>query len=182
MRWAVRRLTGFVAVNARKAATAVPSTISRLLKSDAFLKTPPPAYYPLLAHPPAPSLVRSLPLRPATDLPPSLRPNATPYQIIKAKLDKGREPLTDDEQRILHAIPRLTSRPPPRSAGVKKSRPTQIVFPEDRIRRQFFRDHPYEAYRPIDLVERESIAEPYGPAGIDWTQLRQRSIIPTAEE
>ena len=168
-------------MNARKAATAVPSTISRLLKSDAFLKTPPPAYYPLLAHPPAPSLVRSLPLRPIADLPPSLRAQPTPYQIVQTKLNKGK-PLTDAEQRTLDTVPRLTSRPPPRTAGVKKSRPVSIVFPEDRIRRQFFRDHPYEAYRPIDLVEREHIAEPHGPQGVEWTQLQQRSIIPTAEE
>lgn len=170
-------------MNVRKAATSVPSTLSRLLKSNSFLRKPPPAYYPLLAHPPAPSLVRFLPHRPAADLPPSFASDRTPHQRLQQKRDDGHR-LTPEEEAI-HAAPsdagaRRTRRRP--KTAPTKSRPLPIVFPEDRIRRQFFRDHPFEAYRPVVLVENELIAEAVGPSGKEWISLRQRTPIPTAEE
>ena len=44
-------------MNSRKSAKAIPSTLNRFLKSRALLKSPPPAFYPLAAHPPPPALV-----------------------------------------------------------------------------------------------------------------------------
>lgn len=173
-------------MNSRKAARAVPATVSRLLKSNAFLKKPPPAFYPTLSYPPPPSLVRSLPSRDPQDLPRTASPAPTPYQVAKRKLDAGIT-LSPDESQVL-ASPasasstRLTRRKPPRAANTQHNRPLPIVFPEDEIRQQFFRDHPFEAYRPISLTENESVAEPKGPQGLEWTALVDRSKIPTAEE
>lgn len=171
-------------MNARKSATSVPSTISRLLKSNAFLKTPPPAYYPILSNPPAPSLVRFLAPRPTADLPPSLKPQLTPFQSVKLKFDAGAT-LTPQEDRLLlegQSPAKVTRRKPPRTPHTKKSRPMPIVFPEDRIREQFFRDHPFEAYRPVLLAEAEVLAAVREPYGVNWTALGQRSRVPSAEE
>jgi hypothetical protein len=40
----------------------------------------------------------------------------------------------------------------------KNPRPREIVFPEDEVRRLFFLDHPFEAYRAVTLVEGEKVA------------------------
>ncbi|KAG6821374.1 hypothetical protein H0H93_014171 [Arthromyces matolae] len=57
-----------------------------------------------------------------------------------------------------------------------------IVYLEDKIRRQFFRDHPFEAFRPITLVENGGIEEPHPIQGATWTRLRQRGRNPTPED
>ena len=169
-------------MNSRKAARSVPATVSRLLKSNAFLKKPPPAFYPTLSYPPPPSLVRSLPSRSPDDLPRTAGLSA--YQAAKRRLDAG-ERLTKVEERTL-AVPqpelRVTRRKPPRAANSRNNRPLPIVFPEDEVRKAFFRDHPFEAYRPVYLAEGESVAEELQPNGKAWTALVQRSRIPTAEE
>lgn len=168
-------------MNSRKSATSVGTTISRLLKSNSFLKSPPPAFYPLLANPTSNSLIKFLPKRPESDLPRSTI-KSTQLQQIKLKLNNGK-PLTKEEEEILsnaNSI-RSTRRKPPRP-NIKNVRPLPIVFPEDRIREQFFRDHPFEAYRPIVLAENETLGAPPQPNGKAWTQLRQRARIPTAEE
>ncbi|KPV78177.1 uncharacterized protein RHOBADRAFT_23138, partial [Rhodotorula graminis WP1] len=61
-------------------------------------------------------------------------------------------------------------------------RPWRIVFPEDPVRDRFFADHPFEAHRPQSLVEGELVAEPSGPRGKEWTELRQRTVNPTADD
>jgi small subunit ribosomal protein S23 len=170
-------------MNARKSARNVPSTISRLLKSNAFLKSPPPAYYPLLAHPPAPSLVRSLPARPIQDLPASLvDPSLQPYQSHRAAERKRQGVKEQSKDTMEEIMVKATRRRPPRAANTKRSQPLPIVFAEDELRRQFFRDHPFEAYRPVFLAESESVQGPPGPSGAAWTALSQRTTIPTAEE
>ena len=65
-----------------------------------------------------------------------------------------------------------------------KPRPKDIVYQEDRVRRQFFKDFPFEALRPVSLVEgthvdagSEGLVQ--GPA---WTALEQRGAYPTVEE
>ena len=105
----------------------------------------------------------------------------SPYQQAKAKLDAGLR-LADEEKAVLKASPgttRTTRRRPPRSANSRKNSPLPIVFPEDQLRKQFFRDHPFEAYRPVFLTESETLREETGPNGESWTQLSQRSSIPT---
>ncbi|KAL8284150.1 hypothetical protein RQP46_004899 [Phenoliferia psychrophenolica] len=168
-------------MNSRKAARSVPATVSRLLKSNAFLKKPPPAFYPTLSYPPPPSLVRSLPSRSPEDLPRTLA--LSPYQAAKRRLDDGEK--LSDEDRLLLATPEAritTRRKPPRAANSKNNRPLPIVFPEDEVRKAFFRDHPFEAYRPVYLAEGESVAEEPQPNGKAWVSLAQRSKIPSAED
>ena len=60
--------------------------------------------------------------------------------------------------------------------------PLPIYYLEDDIRRQFFRDHPFEAFRPTTLVERGGIRDEHPIRGKEWTRLRQRGRNPTAEE
>ena len=61
-------------------------------------------------------------------------------------------------------------------------RPLPIYYVEDDIRRQFFRDHPFEAFRPTTLVEGGRIEPPHPIRGLNWTRLRQRGRNPTPEE
>lgn len=64
----------------------------------------------------------------------------------------------------------------------QKPRPLPVKYIEDDVRRQFFRDHPFEAFRPRTLVEGAGI-EPLHPVnGKAWTRLRQRGRNPTPEE
>lgn len=57
-----------------------------------------------------------------------------------------------------------------------------IEYAADRIRRQFFRDHPFEALRPRTLVEREKIRDLHPVAGKQWTRLRQHGRNPSPEK
>lgn len=62
----------------------------------------------------------------------------------------------------------------------QKSQP--IVYVEDELRKQFFKDHPFEAFRAKSLVE-DGVVEPEHPVrGKDWTRLRQRGRNPSPEE
>ncbi|KAF8506614.1 mitochondrial ribosomal protein S25-domain-containing protein [Russula emetica] len=58
-----------------------------------------------------------------------------------------------------------------------------ITYVEDDIRRQFFRDHPFEAFRPRTLTEAGAI-ENEDPIirGLNWTRLNQRSRNPSPED
>jgi small subunit ribosomal protein S23 len=75
--------------------------------------------------------------------------------------------------------------PPPRTDYDKRAtsdkklnkystRPLPIYYIEDDIRRQFFIDHPFEAFRPTTLVEGDRIEDPHSMTGKSWTRLRQR--------
>ncbi|KAF8642011.1 hypothetical protein AX16_009732 [Volvariella volvacea WC 439] len=79
--------------------------------------------------------------------------------------------------------------PPHRSArsGARNKpstpKPLPIYYVEDDIRRQFFRDHPFEAFRPTTLVEGQTIAShPRTVTGTAWTRLSQRGRNPTPED
>jgi small subunit ribosomal protein S23 len=63
----------------------------------------------------------------------------------------------------------------------QKLRPLTIKYIEDDIRRQFFRDHPFEAFRPVTLVENAGV-EDLRLDGKAWTRLRQRGRNPSPEE
>lgn len=56
---------------------------------------------------------------------------------------------------------------------------------QDQLRQTFYKDHPFEAFTGINLVEQDKVltesAKP-GPAGVEWTELRQRSSNPSPEE
>jgi small subunit ribosomal protein S23 len=61
-------------------------------------------------------------------------------------------------------------------------RPLPIHYIEDDVRRQFFRDHPFEAFRPVTLVEGAGVDDAHPVRGATWTKLRQRGRNPTPEE
>lgn len=62
------------------------------------------------------------------------------------------------------------------------SNPLPIYYIEDDLRRQFFRDHPFEAFRPTTLVEGAGIRDEHPIRGKEWTRLRQRGRNPTPED
>ncbi|GAA6058504.1 hypothetical protein JCM10212_006943 [Sporobolomyces blumeae] len=167
-------------MNSRKSAKAIPSTLNRFLESRSLLKSPPPAFYPLAAHPPPPSLVRSFPTRHNQDLP--RKHQREPQDAARHNLNHGLRPSSRLAPPPPPAVP-ATRRKPPRKANTKHSRPLPIVFPEDRIRERFYRDHPFEAYRPVSLVESDKVRDDAGLAsGSEWSELRQRSLNPSAED
>lgn len=61
-------------------------------------------------------------------------------------------------------------------------RPLSITYVEDDVRRQFFRDHPFEAFRPRTLTEAGTIENEHPIRGLKWTRLNQRSRNPAPEE
>jgi Mitochondrial ribosomal protein S25 len=61
-------------------------------------------------------------------------------------------------------------------------RPPPVCYIEDGIRRQFFRDHPFESFRPRTLTEAGTIEEEHPVRGVRWTRLRQRGHNPSPEE
>ncbi|KAF9448180.1 hypothetical protein P691DRAFT_65885 [Macrolepiota fuliginosa MF-IS2] len=63
-----------------------------------------------------------------------------------------------------------------------KPRPLPIKYIEDDVRRQFFRDHPFEAFRPKTLVEGAGIESPHSVKGEEWMRLRQRGRNPSPED
>jgi len=60
-------------------------------------------------------------------------------------------------------------------------RPVKIEYPEDEIRKQFYRDHPFEAFRARSLVEMREVQDG-GITGMEWIRLRQRGRNPTPED
>ncbi|KAJ7675366.1 mitochondrial ribosomal protein S25-domain-containing protein [Mycena rosella] len=62
-----------------------------------------------------------------------------------------------------------------------KNRPLPIHYLEDDIRRQFYLDHPFEAFRPTTLVEKGDIML-HEVQGKGWTRLRQRGRNPNPED
>ena len=181
-------------MNSRKSAKAIPSTLNRFLKSRALLKSPHPAIYPLAAHSPPPSLVRSFPTRDEQDL----SHHSPTRSVLESQRTSAKEALNSglrlQPHQLLDQSPLKTTksndgvrtssrRKPPQKFNPKHSRPEEIVFPEDSIRKRFYADHPFEAYRPKDLVESDKVATTGGGVqGKEWTELRQKTLNPSPEE
>ncbi|TFK77289.1 hypothetical protein BDN72DRAFT_735217, partial [Pluteus cervinus] len=66
--------------------------------------------------------------------------------------------------------------------NAQSPKPLPVWYVEDDIRRQFFRDHPFEAFRPTTLVEDAAVADPHPIRGETWTRLRQRGRNPSPED
>ncbi|KAJ7070761.1 mitochondrial ribosomal protein S25-domain-containing protein [Mycena amicta] len=114
-----------------------------------------------------------------------------------ARLMRGeliqKEPLWYQAVLNFPPLPLPPKAPPQRSAydqkplapGAKprrqKNRPLPIYYIEDDIRRQFYADHPFEAFRPTTLVEKGDI-ELREETDSVWTRLRQRGRNPTVED
>ncbi|KAI0080348.1 hypothetical protein K474DRAFT_1682731 [Panus rudis PR-1116 ss-1] len=65
-------------------------------------------------------------------------------------------------------------------AGHPEIQPVEYL--EDKLRRQFFQDHPFEAFRPASLLEGGRVRDEHPIRGKQWTRLRQRGRNPTPED
>jgi len=77
------------------------------------------------------------------------------------------------------------SAPPKQTFAAKKTpgpRPIPVNYIEDDIRRQFFRDHPFEAFRARNITEAGAIEDEHPINGLQWTRLNQRGRNPSPEE
>ena len=149
----------------RRIPIQVTQTVSRLLEGG-YIKTPPAWYQTTLRHPPALVPPRQTRERPDSDLPRSLQ-------------SETRHDLASRERPRMNSRKKLRSQLPP-------LRPQPIVYDSDRIRRQFFRDHPWEAKRVATLVEMdyelETNQEPQIPQGETPELYHWNRINPSVEE
>ncbi|KAL9939148.1 hypothetical protein V8E36_001961 [Tilletia maclaganii] len=147
----------------RKIAGQVSTNVSRLLQGG-FLKEEPVWYQSVITHPPAPPLPRSPIPRPANDLPPSLaaRKQQTLRRLlgVNAAADGSAVPSSTSTSSGAKAAaaphhPRMSAK---RLRSLTPAlHPQPIFYLQDRVRRQFYRDHPWEAYRPRMLVEMDKV-------------------------
>ncbi|WFD25162.1 hypothetical protein MNAN1_000128 [Malassezia nana] len=145
-------------------------TVSRLLQGG-YMKEPPAWYEATLRHPPLVPPPHQTRQRPDDDLPRMRQSAALRQPHDKAAAIGGRSKL-NSRKKIRSQMPPL--------------RPQPIVYEADRIRRQFFRDHPWESKRPQTLAEMdytlETTQEPEIPVGT-WPELSMWSRIhPSVED
>lgn len=147
----------------RRLPTGVPETMSRLLRSQ-FAQTPPAWYQPVLQNPPPVQPPRRQRERP------SLRKTAAhdPANSMSTQLNSDRPYRASWDRRV--------------QKGVLKEGPQSIQYEEDLLRRQFFRDFPFEALRPMSLLEMREVRIEDRISGKEWTKLEQRGRYPTVEE
>ncbi|THH17767.1 hypothetical protein EUX98_g9061 [Antrodiella citrinella] len=74
-----------------------------------------------------------------------------------------------------------TSSDPTIASSISR-RPFTINYVEDKLRRQFFHDHPFEAFRPVSLIESAKIQDEHPIQGKQWERLRQHGRNPTPED
>ncbi|KAJ2841604.1 mitochondrial ribosomal small subunit component, partial [Coemansia erecta] len=79
--------------------------------------------------------------------------------------------------RIKRALPKgcVSIRHSKRHLRTRSTRPPKIEFPEDRLRRVFYKNHPFELSRP------RIVMEPTGQTNQDWSQLTRGSSQVTGE-
>ncbi|KII94180.1 hypothetical protein PLICRDRAFT_88440 [Plicaturopsis crispa FD-325 SS-3] len=65
---------------------------------------------------------------------------------------------------------------------LREPRPLPVAYVEDDLRRQFFRDHPFETFRPAVLVEGATVEDEHPIRGPKWLRLRQRGRNPKPED
>lgn len=150
--------SGLTTKMVRKLATQVPQAVTRLLQAQTI--TPPVWYQAYLEHPPQPLPPRRLA---PVDLSLFNRSSSSPEG------DKKKD------GNVTHRAKR---------AKTPKLKVPELRFQEDEIRRRFFMDFPFEALRPVSLIEGQTIDEgrPGLVEGEQWTELRQRGEVPTVEE
>ncbi|KAI8980769.1 mitochondrial ribosomal protein S25-domain-containing protein [Trametes punicea] len=69
-----------------------------------------------------------------------------------------------------------------RPSTSKKIQPLPVQYIEDQVRKQFFRDHPFEAFREKSLVEAATVESEHPIRGAQWKRLRQRGRNPSPED
>lgn len=125
-----------------------------------------PAFYPaVLKHPPLPVPPRTPSARTSDDLP--------------VRVVRQRQVQHEREEREPELHPRRTQRYYKNRLPTLKPRP--IEYLEDRVRQQFFKDHPWEGFEPRHLVEKEKLDEPK-VAPKEVTELVWWSTNPQPEE
>ncbi|PWN21371.1 hypothetical protein BCV69DRAFT_298389 [Microstroma glucosiphilum] len=146
----------------RRIAAQVPQTISRLMQGG-YIKTPPVSYQALLAHPPTTLPPRAPYPRPTEDLPESLVKAA---RNAEGDPSRRRDPM-NSKKKMRTRTPSLAPQP--------------IVYLHDRVRRQFYLDHPWEGLRPRILAEKEKVEEP-AKVPAEVTELTRWSTNPQPED
>ncbi|WVQ65752.1 uncharacterized protein L199_003930 [Kwoniella botswanensis] len=143
----------------RRIPSQVPQAVSRLLQGN-VISHPPTWYIPVLSNPP---------------------PQLPPRQVVQRKRPASPSDRSNED---LSYIPpgELERRDRLRKYKSRKQKPERIVYLEDKIRRQFFKDFPFEALRPISLVEGQEIDESRKVDGESWVKLEQRGEYPTVED
>ena len=100
----------------------------------------------------------------------------------RAVLDHPPLPLPAREPPSRSAFDAKPSVPLTRPSSKKTIQPLQIEYVEDQLRKQFFRDHPFEAFRETSLVEGATVQSEHPIRGVEWRRLRQRGRNPSPEE
>lgn len=140
----------------RRLASQVPQTISRLMQGG-FLKAPPTAYSAL------------------TEYPPVQVPPRHPYQRANHDLpEPSSSHIAAATCRRANSVKKVRTRTP-------SLKPKPIVYLEDKVRLQFYRDHPWEGFRPRILVEHETLQKEKLPEP-EVTELAWWSTNPGPEE
>lgn len=153
----------------RKIASQVPSAVSRLLQSSPT-QIPPVWYQPVLSNPP-----------------PILPPRQSVQRHFPSPTSSSSSfpssSFTDLPSKHYNATREGTTRTH-KMKHLRMSRPKvlPIVYEEDSIRRQFFKDFPFEALRPVSLVEGVEIRGEDELKGREWETLEQRGLYPSVEE
>ncbi|KAI8143700.1 mitochondrial ribosomal protein S25-domain-containing protein [Fennellomyces sp. T-0311] len=124
---------------------------SNLLKGN-LLKKAPVWLQAVRAIPPGPSIIRSR------------NPNVNVSAQTSVEKELFSTPTVNKAVSTRHKQKHLRTRPP---------RPAPIVYPEDRLRRQFYKDHPFELARPQTLVENK-----LGLNRTDYSQLLLPGMLP----
>lgn len=139
----------------RKLAPQVPQAVARLLRAHTI---PEPVWFkPVINNPPTPLPARQLVSRQSKhDLPSSTAHLGTDDHSRTRKLKHAKTP---------------------------KLRIQPIVYEQrDQIRKRFLEDFPFEALRPVSLVEGREVSKGSKTSGAAWTELKQRGDNPTVEE
>ncbi|KIR57236.1 hypothetical protein I315_00401 [Cryptococcus gattii Ru294] len=146
----------------RKIPSQVPSAVSRLLQGQ-VISSPPTWFQPVLSHPP---------------------PQLPPYQVKSRPRasDRGIKSSDDFFDTVPIRAGELERRDKLRGYKQRKGRPLEIAYEEDRVRRQFFKDFPFEALRPVSMVEGREIDVREKVLGEGWVRLEQRGSYPTVED
>lgn len=154
----------------RRLGSSIPATVSRLLQAGYIQQ--PPAWFDAVGSvaPLRPSLTRKIPKQSKEE------------GSSRASTSKQKQ---DDAQYAWQGPRRLSSVKAKKSMKYSPPKPAPIQGLElhDKVRRMFFADHPFEAFRGLSLVEQGTVRESaIGPKGQQWTELRQRSINPSPDE
>lgn len=104
---------------------------------------------------------------------------SNPPPHLTARRQKVRSKL---DARGLPTAPNATARGASPQLRAPKSVPKEIRYVEDEVRRRFYGDFPFEAMRPVSLVELRSVEDEHPIRGAEWTRLVQRGSYPTVEE